>query len=483
MRTSLLKNASVLTVSNVLSPVASMVLVLTIGRLRGAAELGGYSLVMSVFVLLESLAALGLPVVVTREVAKRPKEATTQFAAGCAVGLGIVLALLVLAVPGLLVWGGGTPVSVAMAILALAVLPSVITAFATAVLLALEHVTDFVSIDLVERSARAGLGSVAVLCGSGIVAVAWITLALRGLAALAYLWRLRRRGVALTTRVDRAVAGNLLREVPVLGMIPVVNTLYARADIFMLSLLVPLADVGLYGAALRVVDIARTFPSAFGRALYPKLSRLAGAPDDALRDVLRRATRHLLLAMGAAVVMLGGLADGVIGLLYGSGFSSAAPCLRILAWGLLPYAIACTVSNVLFASGWQVADLRVNLICLAVAPLLQLALVPALGIQGAALAMGLGMALYGALQCFFLRRLVLEPALGRLVLRLGTVTLVAFVVARILGGIHPIAGTLAGLATYLIGVGIGGLFTPDDRSEMRELLSAASERLGARRAA
>src|SRR5262249_53663756 len=307
MRASLLKNASVLTVSNVLTPVASMVLVLSIGRLRGAEELGAYSLVMSVFVLLESLAALGLPVVVTREVAKRPEEAATQFAAGCAVGLGIVLALLVLAVPGLLVWGGRTPVSIALAVLALAVLPSVITAFATAVLLALEHVTDFVSIDLVERSARAGLGSLAVFCGSGIVAVAWITLALRGLAALVYLLRLRRRRVAVTMRVDRTVARSLLREVPVLGMIPVVNILYSRADIFMLSLLVPMADVGLYGAALRVVDIARTLPSAFGRALYPKLSRLAGARDDALHDVVHRATRHLLLAMGVGVVMLGGL--------------------------------------------------------------------------------------------------------------------------------------------------------------------------------
>lgn len=483
MRASLLKNASVLTVSNVLTPVASMVLVLSIGRLRGAEELGAYSLVMSVFVLLESLAALGLPVVVTREVAKRPEEAATQFAAGCAVGLGIVLALLVLAVPGLLVWGGRTPVSIAMAVLALAVLPSVITAFATAVLLALEHVTDFVSIDLVERSARAGLGSLAVFCGSGIVAVAWITLALRGLAALVYLLRLRRRRVAVTMRVDRTVARRLLREVPVLGMIPVVNILYSRADIFMLSLLVPMADVGLYGAALRVVDIARTLPSAFGRALYPKLSRLAGARDDALHDVVHRATRHLLLAMGVGVVMLGGLADSVIGLLYGPGFSSAAPCLRVLAWGLLPYAIACIISNVLFANGWQVADLRVNLICLAVAPLLQLALVPALGIQGAALAMGLGMALYGVLQWFFVRRLVLEPNLGGLVLRLGTVTFGAFLVARILGGSHPIVGTVAGLAAYLIGLGVSGLLTPGDRSEMRELLSAASARLGARRAA
>lgn len=482
MRASVLKNASILTVSNVLTPIASMVLVLTIGRLRGAEELGAYSLVMAVFALFESLAALGLPVVVTREVAKRPKEAASQFAAGCAVGLGIVGVLLLLAGPAVLVWGGGSRVSVAMAIMALAVLPSVITAFGTAVLLALEHVTDFVSIDLVERTARAGLGSTAVVLGFGIVAVAWITLALRVLAALAYLVQLRRRGVAPTLPVERAAARGLLREVPVLGMIPLVNALYARADIFVLSLLVPLADVGLYGAALRLVDIARTFPSAFGRALYPMLSRLAGSPDGALRNALHRATRHLLLVTGAAVVALSGLADEVIPLLYGADFAAAAPPLRVLAWGLLPYAIACTVSNVLFASGWQVADLRVNVICLLVTPLLQLALVPALGIQGAAIAMVLGMALYGTLQWFFLRRLVLDPGFGGLVLRIGLVTLGACVVARVAGD-HDVAGTLAGLAAYGLGLGLSGLLTRDDRSEMRELLSAASARLSARRAA
>ncbi len=483
MRGAVLRNASMLTVSNVLSPLASMVLVLTIGRLRGAEELGAYSLVMAVFVLLESLAAFGLPVVVTREVAKRPGDAGRQFAAGCAVGLGIVLGLLAVAVPALLLWGGGTPVSVAMAILVAAVVPSVITAFATAVLLALEHVTDFVTIDLVERTARAGLGAGAVFLGSGIVAVAWITLALRLAAAGVYLLRLRSRGVTLSPRIDRGVAGSLLRDLPVLGLIPVVNNLYTRADVFMLSLLVPLADVGLYSAALRLVDIARTFPSAFGRSLYPHLSRLAGGADAALGLVLRRATRHLLLAMGAAVVVLGGLAEEIIGVLYGGDFLAAAPCVRILAWGLLPYALACTISNVLFARGFQVADLRVNVICLVVAPLLQLALVPTLGLPGAALAMALGMTLYGGLQWVFVRRLVLEPALVGLVLRAVAVTAGACLVTRAFAGDHAVAGTLAGLAAYGIGLAASGLLTADDRSEMRDLLSAASARLSARRAA
>jgi hypothetical protein len=92
------------------------------------------------------------------------------------------------------------------------------------------------------------------------------------------------------------------------------------------------------------------------------------------------------------------------------------------------------------------------------------------------------MTLYGALQWFFLRRLVLEPEFGGLMLRLGLVTLGACIVARIAGG-HAVAGTLAGLAAYGAGLGLSGLLTHADRSEMRVLLSAASARLSARRAA
>ena len=483
MQSSILKNASVLTLSNVLSPVASMVLVLTIGRLRGAEELGAYSLVMAVFVFIESLAALGLPVVVTREVAKRPAEASRQFAAGCAVGLGIVVGVLAFVIPGLLIWGQRTRVTLAMAILAVAVLPSVITAFGTAVLLALDHVTDFVSIDFVEKMGRAALGSALVFFGFGIIAIAWVMLLLRFLAAAAYVARLRRRGIAVTPRVDLRACGLLLRDVPVTGMIPILNAVYVRTDVFMLTWLTSLADVGYYGAALRLVDISRTFPAAFGRALYPQLSRLGGLLETKLPEVFRRATRHLLIVMAVAVLVLSGLADRIIILLYGQTFAPAVPCLRILAWAILPYALACTLSNVLFATGNQAADLRVNVICAVVCPVLHLALVPSFGIEGAAVATFVSMTLYGLLQYLFVRRLVVAPRMVGEIAQLTGIVFAAFLISWFLGGDHQLIGTVAGLSVYVVGIGSTALLSSTDRAEILRLIGAVHARFIVRRGA
>ena len=64
------RNFAFMAVSNVLAPMFSLVLVLAISRLQGVEALGKYSLLMSVFVFGMTVSGFGLPVVITREVAR-----------------------------------------------------------------------------------------------------------------------------------------------------------------------------------------------------------------------------------------------------------------------------------------------------------------------------------------------------------------------------------------------------------------------------
>ena len=66
MRGRLGRNFFYLTVSNLLSPLFSMALVLAISHLQGVEMLGKYSLLMTVFILGQACGSLGLPVIITR---------------------------------------------------------------------------------------------------------------------------------------------------------------------------------------------------------------------------------------------------------------------------------------------------------------------------------------------------------------------------------------------------------------------------------
>jgi O-antigen/teichoic acid export membrane protein len=485
MPRSVLHNTSILTVSNILSPLASVALVLAIARLRGPEELGAYSIAMAVFVVAEGLAALGLGVIATREVARQPEAAGQYFVASCVVSAAVITPLLLVAVPLLLEWRGGASVAAtATGILALATLPSVITGIGSATFLGLERVADLVAIDLGEKCSRAMLGGLLVYAGFGVVALAWLVLGLRVVAAAAYVLRLRRGGVRLPRTIDRGLCRQLLAHMPVTGTIPLVNALYSRLDVFMLGWLGSLEAVGLYGAALRLTDVARTFPSAFGRALYPRLARLAVGPTAGLMAATRAAARQVLVATGAVALVLVGLGRVAVPLLLGAQFTPAVGVLGIIAWAIVPYALSCVLSTALFATNHQAADMRVNLVCLAIAPVLHYVLIPRFGVAGAAYAMCASALLYASLQHRFVGTLVAPPRLGGVLARLFIALAVAGGLPSLLvPALNPFLATLLSLGVFAILCVVTGLITREDRTGVAAALGAGLARRQPRHAA
>src|SRR5262249_60978821 len=138
----------------------------------------------------------------------------------------------------------------------------------------------------------------------------------------------------------------------------VVTASYAPSAVFLPSTLGSWRDVGLYSAALRLVDLARTVTPAFARAMYPVLARLRAAGQSEYAVAARRATRNGLLLSVPIVLGLYGCAGPVIRLLFRPDLAGAADILRILAWPVLPFPIAIVLAPVLFAADRQAVGLR-----------------------------------------------------------------------------------------------------------------------------
>jgi O-antigen/teichoic acid export membrane protein len=445
------RNFAFIAVSNVLAPVFSLVLVLAISRVQGVEMLGKYSLLMSVFVFGMSVAGFGLPVVITREVAQAPIDAGRWFVNAAALSAGIALPLLAVALLACRLWAEDGDMALALGLTALTVLPSAVSQCAEAVLLAYERAHDFVLINLGETVLRAIAGTLLVLNGWGVVAIAVLLLALRAAAAVVFVLVLRRRGVHAPARIESGLLRRLVSYVPVTGLIPIVNALYARADVFLLSSLASWRDVGLYSAALRLVDLARTVTPAYARAMYPVLARLRAVGDAEYAAAARRATRHGLLLTAPLVLVLYGCADLLIRMLFGPDLAPAADTLRILAWAVIPFALAIVLAQVLFAADRQAVDLAVNLASMAVSGIGAVLLIPRFGATGAAVAAVAASTAYANLKYAGAVRwavpLGMGADLGRLALAMGG----ALLVLHVTFGAGPIIAmglalvTLAGL--------------------------------------
>src|SRR5262249_17262340 len=185
------KNFAFIAVSNVLAPMFSLVLVLAIGRLQGVEVLGKYSLLMSVFVFGMSASGFGLPVVLTREAAQVPLEAGRLFLSAVGLSTALALPLVAAALVACGLWAEDRPMALALGLTTLTVLPSAVTQCAESVLLAFEHARDFVTINLGETAVRAAIGTMLVLSGFGVVAIAVLLLALRVAAAAVFVLALR----------------------------------------------------------------------------------------------------------------------------------------------------------------------------------------------------------------------------------------------------------------------------------------------------
>jgi O-antigen/teichoic acid export membrane protein len=115
--------------------------------------------------------------------------------------------------------------------------------------------------------------------------------------------------------------------------------LYYKADVLILSGARPDADVGMYAAAYKLVDIAQALVLAAIIAAYPRLARAAAARTGSERWAGTRVSELalLIIAPSAAVAFL--LRNDILALLYGDGYPGAAAPAAFLVLALVPLAL------------------------------------------------------------------------------------------------------------------------------------------------
>jgi O-antigen/teichoic acid export membrane protein len=193
----------------------------------------------------------------------------------------------------------------------------------------------------------------------------------------------RRLRLAWTARGD--TWSLLLRISLPLGATMIVNYLYFRLDVVLLSILKGEDDVAIYGLAYRVLEGLMVLPAYFMLALFPEIARLTGQRERV--DGIVTAALGVMEAIALPMVLVFAVfAQDVIRVIAGEEFSDAAWVLRILTLALGVSYLNGVYGNALPALGRQNQLFRWSLVVLGANLIVNLALIPPFGVVGAAVA-------------------------------------------------------------------------------------------------
>ena len=166
-------------------------------------------------------------------------------------------------------------------------------------------------------------------------------------------------------------------------------------DRFLINVFLGPAAVGVYAVAATLGERLWMLPGAVGASL---LSRTGGdACDDA--ELTARACRNTFWLMAGACLVLGVAAPFVIPVIFGADFAAASTPLRILLPGVLLLSAGKTVVPYITNHNRPWTGTWISLISMGMTLILNVLLIPRLGIAGSALASTIAYGANGVLHC------------------------------------------------------------------------------------
>jgi O-antigen/teichoic acid export membrane protein len=179
---------------------------------------------------------------------------------------------------------------------------------------------------------------------------------------------------------------DILRESWPIGVAVIFNLIYLKGDVILLSTLRTQTEVGLYGAAYKVLDVVTVIPYIFMGLVLPLMSA-AWSRDDKIDFNRKLSLAFDALAILAIPLMFGAfaIADDLIAFVAGAEFTSAGQMLTILMVGGFAVFWHALYNNALVAMGQQKKMVLFYALNAAISVGLYLLLIPTLGGLGAAL--------------------------------------------------------------------------------------------------
>ncbi len=327
--TKVIKNASILMSSQLVTWALSLLLTVFLPRYLGAAGVGEFAIASSIWAIMGMLIGAGIDTLLTKQIAREPDRTpqlvgtalvlrTTFFIVSCGV---VALYIHFMAFPSsttTIIW-----------IISGSVLLSQIALTCQSALQGLEAMQYTSLAGIVSKVINTVVGLSVILLNYGIYAIGF-TLVAAALVNTILLLIFLRRYYKLQFQRQTGPAYTMLRSsVPYLmsglGLI-----LYGQVDVLIIASLVNTQEIGWYGAASQLFSTLLFIPVVFTTAVFPVLARTYATAPDALPKILRKTFDMLLLVsmpIGLGILVI---APQLVVILFGPAFTQSGPILALM---------------------------------------------------------------------------------------------------------------------------------------------------------
>ena len=390
--------------SDLASKLSFFAIVVIAARLLTQEAFGLFSLAVTLGWILSVAADFGLQLHVAREVARRPGDARAILAPLARVRLGLTGIAVVAALPLSMAIGGRAALAF-FAIVAAQLLSSLVE-FLNHLYRGLSRSDVESSLNLIQRLATLVM-AMCLLAWRPSLDVLAVALVVPAAATLALSARIARRLSAPgrstspqgaesergAARGDGAPASDalggvqgtppqreeaLVRDVVPIGAGILLSALYFRIDLFLVQWWAGVEAVAVYNAAFRLVEALRLFPAAVLAVVFPMLCRARS-----LKPLGFVAAGLLAFGLGLGAITWA-LAPWIVRVFYGDAYAAAVPALRVLALAVPFFFLNYALTHQLVGWDAQARYARVSAAALAANLLINAALLPRLGVTGAA---------------------------------------------------------------------------------------------------
>jgi O-antigen/teichoic acid export membrane protein len=323
------KNASILMTSQLITWILSLLLTIFLPRYLGAAVTGEFVLANSIWAIMGMLIGFGTDTLLTKEIARHPER--TSELVGTAFSIRIVLFLLMCGLVALYIQLTSCPASTVHLIWIIGI-SSLITQIGLACQSALQgleymHYTSIAGI--LSKAVNTILALVVVFLGLSVYSIGFVTI-ISAVVSTTLLLLFLRRYFKIYVQVHVAPAIEMIKSsIPYLlsgmGLI-----LYGQIDVLIISSMINAREVGWYGITTQLTGTLLFIPVVFTTAIFPALTRAYSNQSSSLSLLIRKSFDLMLMLsipIGLGILVI---ADPLIILLYGPAFAQSGPILSIM---------------------------------------------------------------------------------------------------------------------------------------------------------
>ena len=345
-------NSIISAITRVLSLGLALVTVGLMTRYLGTAGYGDYSTVIAFYFLVTSLSDFGINQIFTREIS-RPKANEKDIISNV-LGLRLSISLVVsfLGILSILFLNYNNATKQGIIVMCIALIFSSLSQTLNSVFQKRLVMNRLAWRELIGRFVQLGLTYLAIRKDWGVSGVV-------GATAVSYLfiflasWRLSKEYVEPSFSFDKKYFLYFVKESLPLGLAAIVNFLYFKADILLLSYFKESHDVGIYGAAYKVIESLIYFPFMFMGLITPVFSYNIFKNPEKFLKIASHTLKALLIVTVPLVVLLLFLSGEVVRIIAGKGFEEATLVMQILTPALGAIFLAHFFNSVLIVANKQ----------------------------------------------------------------------------------------------------------------------------------